>query len=322
MALYPYLYLKDYKYLEKKQTSRKKEVTLIAFGLLLGIFISQASRSRLNPVLISPLPAETSELNSNVFLTPTTKPIAEDNTPTVTIGFTPTPTLVPEISPLPIKNLKNEYTIALLGDSMTDTAGIGYPILQTKLNIYYPNIKFNILNYGVGARDLESGLQRLTNNYEYLGRKIPSLLSQNPDIIFIESFAYNHWSKSQSDLDKQWLTLSKIVDTIKAYSSAKIVFLSTIAPDSKYYAKGVKDIIWTEEERNEQAETVKIYLENHLKFAKGENIPFIDAYHLSLDQSHEGKLEYINSTDLLHPSNSGHELVANLIASWIFNNLQ
>lgn len=216
---------------------------------------------------------------------------------------------------------KTDYTVGILGDSMIDTAGPGYPALEEKLKTLMPGVRFNILNYGVGASDIVFGLHRLTNDYVYMDNKITALLSRHPDLIVIESFAYNHWSPSLEDMNKQWLTLIKMVDLIKQQSSARILFLSTVAPNSAFYAKGIKDINWTDQERYEQSETTKKYLENHLNFARSAKIDFIDAYSKSLNSNGDGNLQYINASDYLHPSNEGHGLIAALLSDWIYKNL-
>ena len=323
-----YYYIKDYK---KTKVIRIKNLrtglTILAFGFVIGFLLTNYSFNANHLGTGSTRALEnSSNLKQNLI---SGQKIHEDliiNTPSPTLAAIATPISTPAIveetpslsSP---KKIRPYYKIAFLGDSMVDTFGKGYPTLAGKLVVLFPQSKFDILNYGVGAADMVSGLSRLTNNYVYLNENIPSLLSQNPDIIFVESFAYNHWSKSEEDLNKQWVTLGKIVDTIKSHSGAKIVFYSTIAPNSKVYAKGVKDIGWNDLERKEQSETVKIYLNNHLNFAKSAGIPFIDAYHASIDAFGEGKLLYINSGDLLHPSNEGHALVASMIAGWMFENL-
>lgn len=315
-----YFYVKDFNYLKPKKTFRK-DLVLIALGLIVGFFLTKNSYTSSSSKIISPLSAQTKDETT---ILPTLTPIIHEVTQTLipTSTVTPAIELTPTMSPaVNTKKHKNNYTIALLGDSMFDTAGIGYPQLVAKLKSLFPEINFNILNYGVGARDLEYGLYRLTNDYEYLGENIPSLLSQNLDIIIIESFAYNHWSKSQSDLDREWLTLAKIVDEVKSKSAAKIVFLATIAPNREVYGKGIKDINWTEEERKENSETVKMYLQNHINFANSQKIPLIDIYHQTMDSNGEGKIEYINHDDFLHPSPEGHELVASEIAKWLTENL-
>ena len=240
------------------------------------------------------------------------------------ITSTPSPTPETEINPLSnryVTKNKKSYVIALLGDSMTDTEGEGFPYLQERLRIKIPQVNYDILNYGASSTDLVYGLFRLTNNYTYINKDIPALLSRNPDLIVIESFAYNHWSPSEEDMNKQWSTLIKIVDTIKSAGNTKIVFLSTIAPNNAYYGKNIADIHWTTEQRTEQSETAKKYLINHLNFAKSAKMDYIDAYSVSLDSRNQGMLKYINTSDYLHPSVDGHLLVADLISDWIVDNL-
>lgn len=315
-----YIYVKDYSYLKhRKKSSLKRGVFLLALGMIIGVYFTIVTRTRFSPLFVTPLP--TQSLNPYIDKTESPPKNQESQfkdlltalpTPTVVLG----PTLAPALEPSK-KPLKDEYTIALLGDSMIDTAGEDYPALAADLKNYFPKTKFKILNYGVGANDIEYGLFRLTNDYKYLGEHIPSLLSQNPDVIVIESFAYNHWSRRQKDLDRQWFALAKIVETIRVKSDAKIVFLATIAPNSSVYAQGVKDLNWSREEREEQVVTVRLYLQNFINFATSQTIPLVNAFGQSLDQNGEGKLEYINATDFLHPSARGHELVANLLSLWI-----
>lgn len=339
MALY--YYVKNYHKQKKiRITNFRSGMSILAIGFILGAILTKYSyntnllitsstkaekenslrvlgsttESNTLPVLSS-IPEEIAIVSSTLTPTPT-----EGITPTPTISLTPTPTESPQENSSR-RNVRNNYKIAFLGDSMVDTFGKGYPILSEKLKSRFPKTQFEILNYGVGARDLEYGLFRLTNNYIYMNEEIPALLSQRPDIIFVESFAYNHWSKSQEDLNKQWTILGKIVDTIRQQSNARIVFYTTIGPNSRVYAKGVSDIHWTDSDRRDQTDCVKIYLNNHLNFAKSAHLPFIDAFHPSLNAENEGKLVYINSGDLLHPSNEGHAFVASMIADWLTQNL-
>lgn len=240
----------------------------------------------------------------------------------ISLTLTPAPEpVINRLSDQHVTKNKKSYVIALLGDSMTDTEGEGFPYLQERLRIKIPQVNYDILNYGASATDLVYGLFRLTNGYTYINKEIPSLLSRNPDLIVIESFAYNHWSPSEDDMNKQWATLIKIVDTIKSAGNAKIVFLSTIAPNNAYYGKNIPDIHWTEKQRTEQSETAKKYLINHLNFAKSAKIDYIDAYSVSLDSRNQGMLKYINTSDYLHPSVDGHLLIADLLSDWIVDNL-
>ncbi len=209
----------------------------------------------------------------------------------------------------------NHLTIAVLGDSMVDTLGSDLPHLKKELSRRFPGIEFTLINHGVGASNIETGLTRLTNGYNYLGENRPAVLSQNPDIIVIESFAYNHWENTQSDLDRQWITLAKMTETIKSKNpDTKIVLATTIAPYCPTYTDGSANL--PPERKSVECATVKAYLQNLINFAGSQGYPLADAYHASLSGG-DGNLKYINQSDHIHPSDSGKALFSQKIAAAI-----
>ncbi len=244
--------------------------------------------------------------------------------------FIPLPTLMADVSKLlnESSTINNEnigqpkksfYTIALLGDSMTDTLGRDLPHLKNLLQNEYPSVNFALLNYGFGATDMTSGLNRLTNSTTYLGVYYPPIISYYPDIIVVESFAYNHWGGEKSDLDRQWLTIAKIIDTIKEKSpESKIILASSIAPDYRTFGDGVLN--WPENLKWDSALVTKAYLQNMINFATSEKYPLADAFHPSLDSEGNGKGQYINQGDHIHPSDEGKLLYSQKILEAIKNN--
>jgi len=213
---------------------------------------------------------------------------------------------------------ESELTVAVLGDSMVDVLQPDLPQLESALKSYYPNTTFELFNFGVGASDLEYAVQRLTNEYEYLGSKYPSVLSVQPDVLVLESFAYNNFGYGQEGLDKQWLLIGEIITKTETLSpDTKIVLASTIAPNSTVYGKGIDGIQWNQAERLVRTETVKEYLQNIVNFATSQDYPLADAYHASLDGYGEGKPVYINAQDNLHPSGPGGELFCQKVAEAI-----
>lgn len=222
--------------------------------------------------------------------------------------------------PLQKSGKTGSYTIVALGDSMIDVMQNNLPQLDQALKKLYPQAKFKLLNYGVGGTSIEYGLTRLTSDYVYLGKPLPSLISQNPDIVVVESFAYNHWGNDQTGLDRQWLTLAKIIETIKSQSQAKIVLAATIAPNETVLCDGIENIHLLPEQKQEKAQTIRSYLQNLVNFATSEGYPLADAYHASLDSSGNGRLIFINGGDHLHPSGKGGELLAKKIAEAIYRN--
>src|SRR3989344_2819547 len=102
-------------------------------------------------------------------------------TPMILGEATPSATPTPTITTYPAR--QKHYAVALLGDSMIDTLGPDVPHLKRKLTNLFPGTTFTMLNYGVGATNIDASLSRMTDSYTYLGQTIPSLVSQSPDIV-------------------------------------------------------------------------------------------------------------------------------------------
>jgi len=210
---------------------------------------------------------------------------------------------------LGIKKDPRFLTVALLGDSMIDVLQPDLPQLREALRKRFPKTEFRLYNFGVGATNMEYALHRLTHEYDYQGRHFPSVLSVKPDVLVIESFAYNNFGDSQEGLDKQWLLLGEMTSRIKKLSpKTKIVLGAAIAPNSSVYGDGINGIDWPPDQKRARTITVKKYLENLINFAHSQGYPLADAYHPSMDKNGEGELEYISSADHLHPSGPGKEL--------------
>lgn len=237
---------------------------------------------------------------------PTTSPPPPDISPFIAIGNI-------------VTNPKNTYIVALLGDSMVDTMGRDLPILKDFLKDSYPAYSFALLNYGFGATDMDSGLFRLTHHTTYLDKPYPALLSYRPDILIVESFAYNHWSENQYDLDRHWLTIAKIIDTVKVYSPAtQILLFSTIAPNPLTFGDGALN--WNPTMKWQGAQTTKAYLENMTRFAASQHYPLADVYHPTMDANGYGIKTYINAGDNIHLSDEGRRFVSRKIVEAIKGN--
>ncbi len=254
-------------------------------------------------------------------------------TPTPTAAPTPipavlsaatetTPAATPTPTPItPRQTRQKHYAIALLGDSMIDTLGPDVPHLKNKLLAYFPNTTFTILNYGVGASNIDAGISRITNTYTYLGKEIPSLVSQSPDIVVIESFGYNPYPFEDGAIDKHWLQMAAAVDLVRnRLPAARIIIAATIAPNSAVFGSGVAGLSFTDEGRISHTSTIKRYLDTTVKFAQSQNLPLADAYHASLMKNGDGNTLYINPGDHIHYSDAGRDLVAQKILEAILSN--
>ena len=228
--------------------------------------------------------------------------------------FNPYPYKIPSIPN------KRSYLTLLVGDSMTQLLGENAPKLRERLLELYPGHEFVNYNYGFGATNLLSLEERLNRETSFLGTSYPSILSQDVDLIIIESFGYNPLSEfSMTDgLKKQEELLDKAVRAIiKARPGTAIVFMTPIAPSREHYAKGTYDL--QPEMRAKWVDERIQYINNHAKFAKERNIPVIDVYTKSLDANGEASLVYI-SDDFIHPSAAGVAFTAQTIAGFIYEN--
>lgn len=230
----------------------------------------------------------------------------------------PAPTVI-QVNGRSILQYSQDYTIVLVGDSMTEKLGNGDE-LRTELKRYYPDKTVEILNYGFGSTNILSVPERLTNTTSY-GRDFRPVTDVNFDLIIIESFGHNPLSTLplEEGLRKQNDTLDGIVALLRVTNpKATIAFVATIAPNKDHYAEGKVDL--AREERQKWAAERMAYIENHIRYATHKNIPTINVYEESLDRNRSGKLEYINDEDHMHPSPKGVQFISKIMAADIYKN--
>jgi lysophospholipase L1-like esterase len=227
------------------------------------------------------------------------------------------PSLRANFAKLKSSNYKGWIRIAVYGDSMTDLMGTNLPYLKKELKKYYPEAKLELLNYGIGAENIEKGLERLTQNYNYKDRNYPSLIQKNPDIIIIDPFVYNPFSESEGEINRYWSNLTKLTDKLKRNTNSQLMILATIAPSRKEFGNGPNGVNWDADTAWKHAERIKKYMESAINYAGAAKIPLIDVYHQTLLANGEGSLKYINSGDHIHQNVEGNELIAKQIAEKI-----
>ena len=237
--------------------------------------------------------------------------------------YSPPPSVLVENISLPtstptIVQSRQNYKLALIGDSMIDT--LSENICQKSFVSYFPQTNFQLLKYGYGSTTIESALKRLTEMTVYLGKNYSSVLSQNPDLIVIESFAYNNYGNSESGINRYRQALSDIIKVIKTQSpKTKIVLAATIAPNSISFGNGLKDVHFSALEKIEKTSTIKLYLQNIINYGNENNLPVANAYQSSLFNQ-EGLESLISSGDHLHPSPLGTQLFCDTLAKTIYDN--
>lgn len=230
----------------------------------------------------------------------------------------PTPLISQEDDRTVVK-YPEDYTLLLVGDSMTEALGNSDEIRKF-LSQYYPKKTFEVLNYGFGSTNILSVLDRLQKTTLY-GREFRPILDINFDLILIESFGYNPLSEYplKEGLKKQTEALNKIVEAIlNIQPKSKLVFVATISPNRKHYGEGTVEL--TIDERTKWAEERIAYIKNHIEYAKSHEIPIINIFEKSLDKNGDGNVKYINNSDFIHPSPKGLVFISREIADFIHQN--
>lgn len=221
--------------------------------------------------------------------------------------------------PTQVKPAKS-YTLALVGDSMTQFLGDGTD-LRNFLKKYYPNKEFGILNFGIGSTSILTVPKRLTIASIRGSETLPPILDTKPDIILLESFGNNPLSDLplSEGLKKQQQTLDQIIQIIKEKSPETVlIFVATVSPTRERYAEGIVNL--TTEKRREWADERIAYIKNHIKYAADHRIPLINVYQKTLKEDGDGNIDFINSSDFIHPSPTGILFISSEIADYLYKN--
>jgi GDSL-like Lipase/Acylhydrolase family len=235
------------------------------------------------------------------------------STPTITskaIDSTPTQGVFTTYTPPKITN-KQVYKIAMIGDSMTVALGPHGGGFSEYINALYKKKETDpqriiIDNYAKSSNILavNDQLSKKKTISEYT---FGPLLSEDYDLILVESYGYNPLSQYGVDegIKKQNESLDKLMQKIiTSRPHAAIVFVATISPNLQNFAKMTQSDK-PETQRMEQAQERIAYLKNHIEYAKKHNIPLVNIYEKSLTPIGDGNMEYIDPSDDIHPSAEG-----------------
>lgn len=183
--------------------------------------------------------------------------------------------------------IDNNYLF--LGDSITEVYD---------LDKYYPDLP--VVNSGVSGYTTKDILERLDEMvYQYNPSKVFLLIGTN-------------------DLDKKvsneeiFDNIKKIIKNIKEKRPYAEIYLESIYPINNTDNPIIGDYMINGNRRNEDIIEIN---RNLVKFAKEENITYIDLYSKLLDDSGMLKLEY--TKDGLHMSDKGYEVITGELMKYI-----
>lgn len=242
------------------------------------------------------------------------------------------PTLIPTPTPFifksytaPVIEKKQVYKIVMIGDSMTAALGPHGGGLSEYLNLLYKDTqgqqRIIIDNFAISSNILGVN-DELTQKKTISEYTFGPLLSEDFDLILIESYGYNPLSQFgiEGGLKQQNLALDTLMKTlITTHPHAAIVFVATIAPNLENYAKKIQ-LGQSAEDRAKGAEERITYIKNHIQYAISHNIPLINIFQKSLTNNGDGNMIYINQTDDIHPSFVGVDFIGHEIGNFIHDN--
>jgi len=252
---------------------------------------------------------------------------AKSQTSTVVVTNSPPPTPQNDLSlrkyVAPKIEKKREYSIFMIGDSMTHALGPHGGPFYEKINALYKSSNHGVVidNYAVGATNILSVDKAMNTKVTFWDATFEPLLSRQFDLILIESFAYNPLSQFglENGIKRQNQELDKLMETLRtSRPKSAIMFVATIAPNRSNYSSPVNPNT-PATERAAQADERSAYLKNHIEYAKAHNIPIINIYEKSLTEAGDGNLEYINPDDYIHPSAVGIKFIGEELANFIYD---
>lgn len=209
---------------------------------------------------------------------------------------------------------KSSYKIAIFGDSMVDTMGETLEYLQAVLKQTYPHTEIFYYNYGIGSQNISSGLERFQQEFSYKSRHYPPISKIDADVIILGSFAYNPYFPH--DIEKYRTNLTNLILLARRFAK-DVYLLAEVAPLQEEFGKGVHGVNWSADKAIIHASYIVEQLDTALSLAKKLGVPVINAYEQSQSAGKFGSKIYVNGDDGIHPSERGHQFMAQIIASTI-----
>jgi hypothetical protein len=220
--------------------------------------------------------------------------------------------------------MSKKKVIACLGDSMTAFWGPEMLDLKDSLSNTFCDIDFELHNYGVSGTRAEYGKYRITHEYPnpFKEGNMKCLSAVSPDLVIVESFAYNHRLDGKHQIQNYQNELRQLVEKIKETTPAKVIFLVTIPPDKDNFLANIptyNDV--NLELRREWAEYADHYLKAAVEFAKKEGLPLANVYERVQHHVDEGTpiQWFIDQNDHIHPSRYTYLITAKEIVNVIEN---
>ncbi len=133
------------------------------------------------------------------------------------------------------KTFKGNIKILILGGTQAAQLDSGANLI-TKLNNYYPNIKFDFVNYSSPNSDINYALAKTNDTFINNSTLQSSVIFQEPDILLIDTFGYDQTIKQKTDVETHVQKLNNLINIVFSYNKSQNIFLSNFIPSNESFA--------------------------------------------------------------------------------------
>lgn len=133
------------------------------------------------------------------------------------------------------KTFKGNIKILILGSTQTAQLENGTNLI-TKLNQFYPNIKFDFINYSSPNSDIDYALAKTSDTFINNSTIQSSVIFQEPDILLVDTFGYDQTLKQKTDLETHVQKLNNLINIVFSYNKSQNIFISNFAPNNESFS--------------------------------------------------------------------------------------
>ncbi|HEX9996772.1 MAG TPA: hypothetical protein VGB45_06490 [Abditibacterium sp.] len=216
----------------------------------------------------------------------------------------------------------NDFSLALLGDSVFERWGDTCPELNDELCRLYTRSTFQIQNHGLDGSRVGNALARISSDYQKDGHPVRHLAYNNPGIVVVDSCAYSQFWDGPEGLTEYRDLLRRVWDEIERTTTAKPLFFLAAPPPRDRFLEGVPLFSNTSKAtRARFADGVAMFLDEARSIVQDEGWAFADAGEelKKVVAAGASVRRYFDQNDSFHPSRFGYELAAKVIARSIDN---
>lgn len=210
--------------------------------------------------------------------------------------------------------------IAVYGDSMTEYLHQPPRALAEHLARLQPPVDAQLFNYGVGATRAELVLYRLRYEYWHGRQRMQPLPVLLPDILVLESCAFNNSNDQEAGLRNFTHVWDQIIATCRELApQAHVLLYLTIAPiaavpderANRLFFGALPEIFALRHHWR------SVYQRTFAQWAARQGLPLVDVRQHVLDMHAQTPIQHWVAADGVHPNPTGVDLISARIAAAI-----